>query len=47
MGKPQPALDAYFEAGIRAKANGQDEKVRQVIKILEEEGDKRARQLTL
>ena len=46
MGKPAAALDAYFEAGVRLRAHGETEKLRQIIDILTKEGDQRADQLT-
>lgn len=45
MGKPQQALDAYYEAAIRLKASGRDEKFNKIIALLEKRGDPRAQSL--
>jgi len=45
MGRPQDALDAYFEAGVRFKSLGDTEQLAQILELLRETGDPRARQL--
>jgi hypothetical protein len=46
MGKPDRALDAFYEAGVRLKAAGESEKLKEIIELLTREGDGRAEQLT-
>ena len=45
MGRPAQALDAYFEAGLRLKAEGNSEKLQQIIELMQKEGDGRGDQL--
>ena len=45
MGRPAQALDAYFEAGLRLKAEGNREKLQQIIELMQKEGDGRGDQL--
>ena len=45
MGKPQRAMDAYFEAAVRLKAAGNTDKLKEVMELLTREGDPRADQL--
>jgi len=45
MGKPQRAMDAYFEAAVRLKAAGKIDKLKEVMELLTREGDPRADQL--
>ena len=45
MGRPAQALDAYFEAGLRLKAEGNSEKLQQIIELMQKEGDARGDQL--
>lgn len=45
MGRPQDALDAYFEAGLRFKAKGQQEQLGQILELFREAGDPRIDQL--
>ena len=45
MGRPAQALDAYFEAGLRLKAEGNGEKLQQIIELMQKEGDGRGDQL--
>jgi hypothetical protein len=45
MGKPQQALDAYFEAAVRLKAQGDESKLNKIIVLLEEQGDPRGSSL--
>ena len=45
MGKPQRAMDAYFEAAVRLKAAGKTDKLKEVMELLTREGDPRADQL--
>lgn len=42
MGKREQSLDAYFEAGLRLKAAGDLERVKQVVELLKKEGDERS-----
>jgi tetratricopeptide (TPR) repeat protein len=42
MGKPQRALDAYYEAAVRLKASGEQERFRELVELLTREGDPRA-----
>jgi hypothetical protein len=46
MGKPQRALDAYYEAAVRLKASGEQERFHELAELLADEGDPRAAQLT-
>lgn len=46
MGKSERALDAYYEAAVRLKASGEQERFRELAKLLADEGDPRADQLT-
>ena len=46
MGKPERALDAYYEAALRLKANGERERLHELAALLAAEGDPRADQLT-
>lgn len=46
MGKPQRALDAYYEAAVRLKASGEQERFRELAELLTREGDPRADQIT-
>lgn len=46
MGRREAALDAYFEAGLRLRTAGEEEKLLQIIGLLSEEGDPRVDQLT-
>jgi Tfp pilus assembly protein PilF len=45
-GRPDAARDAFFEAGLRLKANAESEKLNKIIDLLRREGDPRADQLT-
>ena len=45
MGRREDALDAYFEAGVRFRSMGDQEQLRQIVELLIETGDPRARQL--
>jgi len=45
MGRNALALDAYFEAGLRLKALGEQARLIEVVEILEKNGDDRGRQL--
>ena len=45
MGRPGDALDAYYEAGIRFKSQGDHERLVQIVELLSETGDPRAAQL--
>jgi hypothetical protein len=45
MGKPERAMDAYFEAAVRLKAAGETDKLKEVMELLTREGDPRADQL--
>jgi len=45
MGRPQDALDAYFEAGVRFKAQGQREPLLQIVELLSEAKDPRSGKL--
>ena len=45
MGKPKRALDAYYEAALRLKANGERERFHELAELLAGEGDPRADQL--
>lgn len=45
MGNPAAARDAYFEAALRLKATGENQKLQPIIDLLTEEGDPRAAQL--
>lgn len=45
MGKPEQALDAYYEAAVRLKAAGNTEKLRKIITMLDEKGDTRGASL--
>lgn len=45
MGRPSDALDAYFEAGLRFKATGEQEQLRQIAELFKEAGDRRLQQL--
>jgi hypothetical protein len=45
MGRPGDALDAYYEAGIRFKSQGDQERLGQIVELLSETGDPRAAQL--
>ncbi|MDJ0739276.1 MAG: hypothetical protein QNJ91_06140 [Gammaproteobacteria bacterium] len=42
MGKPALAQDAFFEAAVRLKERGQQEKLNEVIRLLDDKGDARA-----
>lgn len=42
MGKRQQAIDAYYEAAIRLKAEGDEKKLNKIISLLEESDDPRA-----
>lgn len=42
MGRPGDALDAYFEAGVRFKSQGDSEQLAQILELLAETGDPRA-----
>jgi hypothetical protein len=46
MGKNALALDAYFEAGVRLKALGEQQRVMEVAEILNKKGDDRGQQLS-
>ena len=46
MGKPKRALDAYYEAAVRLRASGEQERFRELAELLADEGDPRADQLT-
>jgi len=46
MGKPDRAKDAYYEAGIRLKAAGETEKLKEIIELLERDGDERVERFT-
>jgi len=41
MGRPEDALDAYLEAGVRFKANGDREQLEQIVDLLSEAKDPR------
>ena len=45
MGRPGDALDAYYEAGIRFRSQGDQERLEQIVELLSETGDPRAAQL--
>jgi len=45
MGRPGDALDAYYEAGIRFKSQGDHERLVEIVELLSETGDPRAAQL--
>jgi len=45
MGRPADALDAYFEAGVRFKSQGDTERLAQILDLLSETQDPRAAQL--
>ena len=45
MGKPEQALDAYYEAAVRLKAVGEEEKLSKIIVLLEKSGDSRVASL--
>lgn len=45
MGKPQMALDAYYEAAVRLQAAGERERLTEVVELLRREGDERADRL--
>ena len=45
MGRPEQAIDAYYEAAIRLKAQGNATKLETIIGLLEESGDPRAASL--
>ncbi len=45
MGRRQDALDAYFEAGVRFKAQGQREQLLQIVELLSEAKDPRSGKL--
>lgn len=45
MGRRQPAMDAFHAAAIRLKSNGDQERVNEIIKILDKEGDPRTLEL--
>jgi len=46
MNRPERALDAYYEAGIRFKAAEKNEKLNEIIEVLKQYGDERAHELT-
>jgi tetratricopeptide (TPR) repeat protein len=46
MGKNTLALDALFEAGVRLKALGEQQRALEVAEILTKKGDDRGRQLS-
>jgi len=46
MGRTDAALDAYFEAGVRLKAIGEEEKLSKIIELMTREGDPRVQELT-
>lgn len=46
MGKPDRAMDAYFEAAVRLKAAGETEKLKEINDVLMREGDERVKQLS-
>ena len=45
MGKPEQALDAYYEAAVRLKAQGNLEKLRKIVTLLDDRGDSRGASL--
>lgn len=45
MGRPQDALDAYFEAGVRFRIQGDREQLSLILAVLNEAGDPRAGEL--
>lgn len=45
MGRSEDALDAYFEAGVRFKAQGEVEQLNQIVELLFDARDARAGQL--
>jgi TolA-binding protein len=46
MGKPERALDAFYEAALRLKASGEQERFHELARLLADEGDPRADRLT-
>ena len=45
MGKTDRALDAYYEAAVRLKASGDEEKLKEISDLLAREGDERVKNL--
>lgn len=45
MGRQELALDAYFEAGLRLRVLGEQDRLNRVIQLLSDKGDQRALEL--